>query len=206
VRGSRKNSPSVSLREPPPRASSGRNCVRLFLPELVSGRGTAPHRGVVEGEPRTTGRDDSVYRPVRVPQHVAGRDAQGRDPLSKKPGVSDRIVARLSRLIVDSAVDLDREPRVAAVEIQDVRTTGMLPAKLEALRTAAKCTPKQAFRQSQLPSQTSSLFNSAVARFRRHVSQHRRSPSTILRTVPLPEASSGRTLLCGGGEGMGVKL
>jgi hypothetical protein len=61
-----------------------------------------------------------------------GAEAQRLDPLLPEIGGPPPIVSNLILLIVTRPVDLDRQPRLSAVEIEDVRPDWMLSPELEA--------------------------------------------------------------------------
>jgi hypothetical protein len=92
-------------------------------------------------------------------------------------------------------VDLNRQPCVAAEEVEHIGPGGVLPAKLEAARSSPKPMPEDHLRKGHLAPQMPRISRRARSRLWREILQHWRHPSTVLRTVPLPEASSGRIWL-----------
>jgi hypothetical protein len=66
----------------------------------------------------------------------------------------------------------------------------MLPTELETIRSAAKRLPKYHFRKRHLAAEATRVPSGSLSSLRCNVLEH--GPSTVLRTVPLPEASSGR--------------
>ena len=164
----------------------------LILPELVSGRGTSRRSRMVEGQAcRGFVNYPSKHR-VRIVQNVARCDAQRPDPDRFEPSISCPVTDRLIASRVSYAIDFDGQPRVSAKEINDVRTARMLTAKLEATRSLTQPTPENYFRKTHLSPKLACFDRRAGASFRRDVFEHPLFPSTVLRTVPLPETSSGR--------------
>jgi hypothetical protein len=51
------------------------------------------------------------------------------------------------------SIDLDRQPRIAAEEVEDVRSGWMLSAEFEAFRALAQPLSEDHFRQAHFPAQ-----------------------------------------------------
>ena len=164
-----------------------------FLPELVSGRGTARRSRVVEGQAGADFGDDAAQNRVGVPQDFYRRDAQGCDAGLKQPGVALRPVAPVMRF----TVYFDRQAGVAAKEIEAVRPGGMLPTEFYTSLLFAKDPPEDHLRQRHFTPKATRVANSAFSSLRCDVPEQGAGPSTMLRMVPLPETSSGRILTRG---------
>jgi hypothetical protein len=71
--------------------------------------------------------------PVRgrsqVREHCRGGEAIDADPLLAQPPIAALVVADLTFLIVNCAIDLDSEARRGAEEVENVRAYGVLLAK-----------------------------------------------------------------------------
>ena len=164
--------------------------VTSFLPELVSGRGTAQRSWVVEGKACSRLGSNQPRDRVQVLQNFSRRDANGVNARGCEPLISGQISDGPITCKVSPSVNLDREPSIAAKEIEDVRATWVLPPKFESVRPGAKPPPKQDFRQAHLFAKAPRAARRSASRLWCDISQH--SPSTMLRMVPLPETSSGR--------------
>ena len=179
-----------------PEASSGRNLERRaafsFLPELVSGRGTVRRSRMVEGQTRTGLRDDASNNRVQILEHLSSRNAHRRKPALRKPRISSFIPGRLISARMGLAIDLDHQPRVAAVEVQRIRPGRMLPAELQSARSGLQRLPQQEFGQAHRASQSARLLNRAGACLWRDVLEHGSYPPVSASHCPLPETSSGR--------------
>ena len=161
-----------------------------ILPELASGRGTIPRRGMVEGQTCAHFSFDPPPHGVRVIEHVSCGDPKGFNARFAKPPVALDVVLRAVTSRVSLAIDFDRQTRVAAEEVENVRTGWMLPTELHAIRPLPQPLPKNDLGKRHLAPQLPSSRRGSWPGFWRDVFQH--GPSTVLRTVPLPETSSGR--------------
>ena len=155
-----------------------------FLPELVSGRGTARRSRVVEGEPRPRFGNDQGQGRRKVIQNRACRNAQGRNARTCEPTISRVIPVRVVTHAVDHAIHLNGKPRIGAIEIQNIRATRVLAAEFQSAGPFAQLTPEQDFRQRHFAPQLSRPADTASARFRRNVFEHRFPPSVSLREPP----------------------
>ena len=117
-----KHSPSVSAaRCHLPETSSGRDYWGLlssFLPELVSGRGTA--RRVVEGETLHAGRNDPLNHGTQIGQHFTRRNAQGRNASLRKPRIARRVTSWPVTHAMPFAVDFNGKVRIVAKEVEHI--------------------------------------------------------------------------------------
>ena len=63
--------------------------------------------------------------------HVASVDAQDRNTFDFQPSIAARIVTDAACLLVRAAVDLHTETYGITIEVQNIRTERMLPAKTQ---------------------------------------------------------------------------
>src|SRR5436190_1287875 len=103
-----------------------------ILLELVSGRGTSRRSRMVEGQPRRRFSDNPLERWISIVQQRLGRNAKCVDARCSQPFITHRVPLRAIDEGVRLAIDLNRQPCVAAEEVEHVRSGGVLPAKLEA--------------------------------------------------------------------------
>jgi hypothetical protein len=68
----------------------------------------------------------------------------------------------------------------------------MFAPELETTRRLAQRLPEQDFGQAHITTSRPRSAYGVSSTFRQHILEHRDSPSTMLRMVPLPETSSGR--------------
>ena len=148
-----------------------------FLPG--TGRGTV--RRTVEGTARHGAVNYVFDHSSFIPKHISGRDPQHRDILAGQPIIPFDVSLRPITETVALPIDLDREPRLSAEEIEHIRTSGMLTPEPEPTRPRAQQTPQQAFRQTERPTQSSRVFDGLS-----RSGEHCAFPSTTLRAVPLP--------------------
>ena len=173
-------------------ANCGEIALRSILPELVSGRGTARRSRVVEGQACARCVDYTLGASVGIAQDLSGGNPQRRDPSLGKEGIAFRIALRPVAHVVRDTIDLDPQPCIAAIKVEDEIVTAVLATKLEAIGAGLKHAPQQNFGQRHFPAQLARFANGSGGRFWRNIFQHRKNPSTMLRMVPLPETSSGR--------------
>src|SRR5213082_2438703 len=88
------------------------------------------------------------------------------------------------------AIHFDCQSCIAAEEVDDIRPGGMLSPKFESVGTLSKPMPENHFWQRHLASKLARALRRARSCLGGNILQH--DPSTVLRTVPLPETSSGR--------------
>ena len=91
---------------------------------------------------------------VAVFQNIDSSNANHCDALAGQPFIPTLIVCKLPGILMPSSIDLDGYPRSRTVEIENIGTDGVLPAKLQPLQlTATQFLPEQYFRQCHLPAQ-----------------------------------------------------
>ena len=137
------------------------------------GRGTA--RRAVEGQ---CGAEKAIGNLDGIPQHVRGRNANQDKPALAQESLASFVPNGSIAVEVARPIDLDRELCRRTIEIEDIRTDGMLASKFDAVRVS-KMLPKQDLGQAHLAAE-------------RTGSAYRICPSTSLRLVPLPTLGVGR--------------
>ena len=183
-------------RSPSPSRARGGFGKESFLPELVSGRGTARRSRGVEGCALRGVCDDTTKDCIEIAQDVCRRDTQRDDPLCFEPGVASGIALRSVAAIVRFAINLDAKPRGMAIEIERIDACGMLPSPFVSHAAFAQLLSQQDLRQGHLAprrARAAKRFGCAPDHAARSP-KRRANPSTMLRMVPLPETSSGRNL------------
>jgi hypothetical protein len=83
-----------------------------------TGRGTARRRRVVEGAPPSTRVHNSENYPLKVVEHLRGRDTEGQESQLPQVSVPCRVATGAIAPVVALAVNLDRQTRGQAGEIQ----------------------------------------------------------------------------------------
>jgi hypothetical protein len=166
-----------------------------FLPELVSGRGTARQSRVVEGQPGCRFGNDATDDPVGVPQYLHCRNTKRRNPGPKKPRIARFVAQGAVAASMGFAVDFDSQPRVAAEKVENERPGRMLAAKFEAGWALSERLPNLHLWHAHFSAKASRAANGDRAGLWCDVFEHASGPSTMLRMVPLPEKSSGRIVL-----------
>ena len=92
--------------------------------------------------------EDGLHDAVEVVHDLARGYAQSKNALARHPGVAPRVVQGLVAKSVTFAIDLDRQVRAGAVEIEDVGTQRMLTAELQAsLARVSQNQPQMHFRR-----------------------------------------------------------
>jgi len=164
-----------------------------FLPELVSGRGTARRSRVVEGQSRTCSNDNVLDHAGQILEHLDRWYPQSRNTNVAKPCVPSRILRRPIATSMRLPVNFDRQSGIATEEIEaEFPPRRSLTPKFQPARTLSKFLPKQHLRQRHLTSEAAGLPHRVNSALWCRVLEHRFCPSTMLRMVPLPEPSSGR--------------
>jgi|GEM_PF-460870 len=120
-------------------------------------------------------------RPLHVVQDVARGEAERSVALGHQPFVPSLIASRNAAPVMRLSVDFNRKPGRNAYEVEHERSGRMLPPPLQAAGSFAQFPPEQDFRQAHLSSKSARGSDR-----RSRTRQHRASPSTLLRTVPLP--------------------
>jgi hypothetical protein len=164
----------------------------LILPELASGRGTARRSRVVEGQAHSRASDDVSKDCVDILEDLPRGYPEGVDFSSGKPGVARCIPPRPISKGVGFPIDFDREPGIAAEEVENIGPAWMLSAELHSLRLMSQALPKNHLRQGHRLPKDPCVLNAVGSRFGCNIFEHPEGPSTMLRMVPLPETSSGR--------------
>ncbi len=113
-----------------------------FLSTQSVGRGTS--RRLVEGQSPTR---EAIGDGLWIAQHVGSGDAYHSYTSRLKPCILFDILRRPLATIMRFAIDLDDQPRCVAIEIRNVRSGRVLPAKLQATGPLPQHTPQQHFRQ-----------------------------------------------------------
>jgi len=98
---------------------------------------------------------DGLQNPFQrfISQHVGGAKSHHPNPLLHKPGLTPLIVLRLRGTIMGESVDLDREARRRAIEIENVGSDRMLSAKAQTQQAPPQSLPEDNFRQGHFPAQ-----------------------------------------------------
>ncbi len=143
-----------------------------------TGRGTARRRRVVEG---LAVRQNVSNRPFHVVKDFTRGNAKRSIPLRHQPFVPSFIAPRICAPIMRFPVHLDRQPRFETDEVEHERPRRMLPPPFKAARPLSQLAPQQHFRQGHLSAEFPRNADACPGS-----SQHRASPSIVLRTVPLP--------------------
>jgi hypothetical protein len=162
----------------------------LILPELGSGRGTARRSRVVEGQARRRFVNNPPQHRVRVVEHGSCRNTQRLNSNRLQPFVTRGISLRTVAARMGLTVDLHGKPGIAAEKIEHISACRMQPAELQPGRALAEPMPEDHFGKGHLTPQPARVGCGTRSRLRCDVFEH--GPSTVLRTVPLPETSSGR--------------
>ncbi len=104
----------------------------------------------MEGAPLSTCEDDAGDHCVHVAQYLSGGNAEGRETATIEPIVATDVASGLVATVVNFAVDLDREARGKAGEVDPITHLWRLPTKFEPARTGTERLPKQHFRKQHL--------------------------------------------------------
>ena len=105
-------------------------------------------------------------------------------PRSPSQASRSRIVARAVAHVVACSVDLDRESRRGAAEVDHIGPDRVLPSKDRFFQRARlQITPQPRFRRRQCAAQAARSCDGLGRR------SHGRAPSTMLRMVPLPRVA-----------------
>lgn len=84
---------------------------------------------------------DVATHGVWIAEQRVGGDAERRDAVRGEPGVAAGVVLGLVAVGVAGAVELDREARTGTVEVEDIGTSFVLAAKVEAFGVAPEMAP-----------------------------------------------------------------
>jgi hypothetical protein len=125
--------------------------------------------------------DGESHHRLKLAKDFPGWNAPSSVALRHQPFVAGFVPGRIAAAVVGFAVDLDGEVRFQADEIEDERPGRMLPSPFEPTRSFAQLAPEQHLGERHFPPKLARLADG-----RAWSGQHRASPSTVLRTVPLP--------------------
>ena len=95
---------------------------------------------MVEGKSATI--EDRYDDPIEAVHHISGRDAERLDTLRCERCITEPIAFWMVAHVVGRTIDLDRELRPWAVEIEHVPPDRMLPAKPELRRSRSQHQPQ----------------------------------------------------------------
>ena len=126
---------------PPPR-SGGRGTASRAK-RRAGGGGGKPHTPPLSLDQRRRLQQYGTRHTARVSIYAARRDPMNSDPLAHQPSIP-RLILRPRRVVpVGRAVHLHRQPGGGAIEVEDDRSEGMLPAKRRLVRpTSAQPAPE----------------------------------------------------------------
>jgi len=123
---------------------------------------------------------------LEVVQNICRPYAQRLDALEPNGLIPTNVPLRAIPTIVRFPIDLDRQPRLAAEEVQYVGAKRMLSSKFQPGWSSAQHTPEQDFGQAHRATKP------ARPKARIGTRSHKNCPSTMLRMVPLPAKMAGR--------------
>jgi hypothetical protein len=167
--------------------------VNSFLPELVSGRGTARRSRAVEGQASARFRHNPAYDRIKIIEKVARGDTKRLNSSGAQPFVASCVPGWSVASRMDFAVDFNGQPSIAAKRIENIRSGWMLASEFEPTWVLPEHLPQKHLRERHLTAKMASVSHSPLSGLRRDILEHEPCPSTVLRTVPLPETSSGRS-------------
>jgi hypothetical protein len=126
--------------------------------------------------------DDGVGRLICVEHHLACRNAHHRKPACLKPRIASCVTLRPITEVVAYSIDLDRKARLRAKEVKHVGPNRVLTAEgWRSWLPLAQSRPQSRFRRGEIATKSPGKSDCF---FRR--SHGRKTPSTMLRMVPLP--------------------
>jgi hypothetical protein len=138
-------------------------------------------RSMVEGAPLLASVNNSKDYPFKVVENLCRRDAHSKETQFAKMSVPSRIARRAIAPVVRFAVDLYRQPRRQAGEVERKPSLRALLPETKAPRPLPQRPPEEPSGRAQLlPEPACELY-----RLDRRL-QNTRAPSTSLRLVPLP--------------------
>jgi hypothetical protein len=141
---------------------------------------------MVEGAPSVRLGQNQADDGIEIVQHIGCRNVQRSDACLMQGKVAGRVALRSVAAVMRLAVDFDRKAGLATEEVDHERTQRMLPAEFQAFRALAQHAPQKDFRQAHSTAEASGSIDRAVL-----LLDHRSSPATMLRMVPLPEQTRG---------------
>jgi len=113
---------------------------------------------MVEGS-GTTFVNDQLQHTIEILEHIACGNSNRPNACLRQPLVAIRVGTRSIAKIVTCTVYLDAQARSVAIEIEHVRTGGMLLPKFEAIRPLPQMLPQHDLREAHLPSEFASPFD-----------------------------------------------
>lgn len=137
---------------------------------------------------------DVLKNAFEVLQHLGSGDPQGGDVVPGKPRITTGIAEGAVSPLVRFAVDLHAQLRGVAVEIEVVRSRGMLFAPVQTDLALSQLLPEQHLRQTHRSPKFARAavgFAGAFEHVTRSVPRLWRGPSTMLGMVPLPQQAGG---------------
>jgi hypothetical protein len=102
------------------------------------GRGTAPRSGVVEGQDH---RDNRFGRGVNIDEHLTRRDTNDLNPQRRQLRIAIDIARGPVTARVRFAIDLECEPGLGAIDVEDEASHRMLAPKLHDPNSPAEALP-----------------------------------------------------------------
>ena len=158
-----------------------------ILPELASGRGTA--RRVVEGQSRPRFNHNPAKDRIHIAENVGSGNAERPDPCCLKPSVPFVVPLRPITTRMRCSIHFDRQPGIAAVEVQNIRARRMLTPELEALGTLTKRLPEDDLGQSHLSPKAARATRGRRPRLWCNIFQH--TPPPCYARSPSPRRARG---------------
>ena len=112
---------------------------------------------------------DAVQHPFEIAEHIARGDPIDIDAPQAEPFRASAVVGNLVRMLVKPPVDLYGQPRLVAVEVEDVGADRMLAAKPHSAEpTTAQSSPEHHFRQRQPSAKLLRPRYGQLRRFHKH--------------------------------------
>ena len=163
-----------------------------ILPRRSRGRGTV--RRTVEGRALARVSFDEGKNALDVPEHFSRRDADRQNLVGRHPGITAGIPNSTTAALMRLAIYLHAQLCSITVEIQRVRTRGMLLAPVKPRLLLSQLLPKQHLRHAHRASKFARSAIGSAGAFEhlfRFLPRLWRGPSTMLRMVPLPQQAGG---------------
>jgi len=147
---------------------------------------------VVEGKARHRLLNDVDHDGIQISQHLPRRNPQRPNIGMKEIRIAQFIVRRPIAARMCFAVYLDRQSRIAAEKVEDVRAAGVLATEFEAARPCSKHLSQQHFRHHGA-AQLASARDAASFSSWRDILEQPLSPPSVLRTATSPRQARGGT-------------
>jgi hypothetical protein len=116
---------------------------------------------MVEGQPRGGLIQDVSKHRVGILEKLGRRNSECFDAGGPEPLISRFITPGLVAARVRLPIDFDRQSSIAAEEVEDIRSGGMLATELEPVRTLAEPMPEDHFWQRHFAPEPASIFSRA---------------------------------------------